>query len=229
MEPPKKTLKTYFITGLVLLMPVTLTLAIVIFVINLLTEPFVGLVKGFLDYYNLLERGFLFLNADQVQRYFSKVIIIALLFFCTVALGYLARWLFFHYFLGLWEKLLRRIPVISSIYKTSQDVINTLFTANSSSFKQVVLVPFPIKTTLTIGFITRENLPLIGTETEPRVGVFIPTAPNPSSGYLVMFKKEELQYVDMKVEDALKYVISCGITAFPSSEESTPIPESSPR
>lgn len=204
-------MKKYFITGLVILLPVALTLAIVIFLFNLLTEPFVGIVRAIFDHFNIFESGFLFLSVDQVEKYISQLLILVLLFFITVGLGILARWFFFHYFLHLWEIVLKRIPFVSSIYTTCQDVIKTLFTTDANSFKQVVLVPFPSIGTRAIGLVTRDNLPPVGNSNATLVSVFIPTTPNPTSGFLVLYKKEDITYLDMKVEEALKYVISCGM------------------
>lgn len=210
-QAPRKNLKAYFITGMVILLPLALTLAIVIFLFNLLTEPFAGIVKSILNYYNLFESGFIFLSADQVQKLFSQLIILVLLFFLTVSLGLIARWFFFHYLVRIWETMLAKIPFISSLYKTCQDIIQTLFAGSSNAFKQVVMVPFPSRGILTIGLVTNENILAIEDKKEPLIAVFVPTTPNPTSGYLMMFKEKDLIYLDMKVEDALKYVISCGV------------------
>lgn len=208
-------MKRYFVTGLIILLPVALTLAIVIFLFNLLTEPFAGIVKVFLTHYGLLNNGFLFLSADQAQKIISQVIILIMLFFFTVGLGFLARWFFIHYVIRIWEYILQRIPFIGSLYKTCQDVIQTLFQSDGSAFKQVVLVPFPSLTSTTVGFVTHDNILGIGEIGETLVAVFVPTTPNPTSGYLMIFKASELVYLDIKPEEALKYIISCGVIAPP--------------
>lgn len=217
-------MKKYFLTGIVLLLPLALTIAIVMFIVNFLTTPFVGIVRGIMEYFDLLETNFLFLSAEQVQEVVSKIIILVLLFFFTVGLGVFARWFFIHYMLKFWDFVLHRIPFVSTIYKTSQDVINTLFTSKAKSFKQVVMVPFPSSATYTIGLVTGENIPgLPQSATQNIVAVFVPTTPNPTSGFLMMFQEKDLIYLDMKVEEALKYIISCGVILTPfksiSSEE----------
>lgn len=205
-------MKKYFVPGLVTLLPLALTVMVVLFLFNLLTEPFVGIVKGILDHFDLLNTGFLFLSADESQLIVSKLLILVLLFFFTVFLGWLARWVFFHYMLRSWEWIVHRIPFVSNVYKTSQDVIKTLFTSDGHSFSQVVLAPFPSKATYCIGMLTKESLPAIpGTPIQNMAAVFIPSAPNPASGFVVLYKKEDLIHLDMKVEDAFKYVISCGV------------------
>lgn len=213
-------MKKYLITGLVIMLPLALTLVIVAFIFNLLTEPFVGIVKAILDYYNILENGFLFLSAGQLQKYTSQLIIIALLFFFTAGLGWLARWFFINYLIGFWDDVLHRIPLISRIYKTCQDIIQTLFKSQTKSFKQVVMVPFPSHENQVIGLVSRDDLPAFKQNEKPLVAVFVPTTPNPTSGFLVMYEEKDLVYLDMSVEDALKYVISCGMIASPISPES---------
>jgi len=208
-------LKAYFITGLVILLPLALTLAIFVFLFNLLTEPFVGIVSAVLGHYGILNNGFFILSAEQIQKLLSQIIIIVLLFFFTVGLGLLARWFFFHYLIRLWEYVVAKIPIIRSIYRTCQEIIDTLFMSTANSFKQVVLVPFPSANTLAIGFVTRDDIKIVGKGKKSYIGVFVPTTPNPTSGFLMMFNEQDLVYVDMKIEEALKYVISCGVIGAP--------------
>lgn len=212
-------MKKYFVTGLVILLPTALTIAIVIFMFNLLTKPFLGIVKSIFEHYSLLESGFLFLSADQVQTYISQLIIITFLFFSTVLLGLIARLFFFYYLIRFWDYIIHRIPVINTIYKTCHDVINTLFSSNTKAFQQVVLVPFPNQKASSLGFVTCAKLPAItGLKDLDRVVVFVPTTPNPTSGFLVLYKKEDLVYLDMKVEEAFKFIISCGVIMVPFSK-----------
>jgi uncharacterized membrane protein len=205
-------MKRYFITGLVILLPLALTIAIMVFIFNLLTVPFLGIVKTVFDHYHLLEQGFLLLNADQVQSLVAKFLILVSLFFIVIGLGFIARWFFFKTFIRFAEYIVKRIPLVSSIYRTCQEVIKTIFTSKTNSFKQVVLVRFPHPHTYSIGLITRDEIPsLANTSHADAVAVFVPTTPNPTSGFLVMFKPADLIYLDMKVEDAFKYIISCGV------------------
>lgn len=208
-------MKKYFITGLVILLPLALTFVVVAFIFNLLTEPFVDIFKAIFNYFGLFSSGFLFFSPDQLQKYISQMMILVLLFFSTVGLGLLARWFFVHYFIRGWEYILNKIPVIRSIYKTCRDIISTLFTSDTNSFKQVVMVPFPSKEIMAVGFVTRENLPPMGENKQAMIAVYVPTTPNPTSGFLMMYREDDIVFIDMKVEDALKYVISCGVIATP--------------
>jgi uncharacterized membrane protein len=209
-------MKKYFITGLVILLPVTLTLIVVIFLFNFLTEPFLGITKSIFQHYDLSDTGFLFLRGEQLQNFISQILIFAVLISLTFLLGFVARWFFIYYLIRLWENVIHRIPFVSSIYKACKDVIKTIFTSKTNAFKQVVMVRFPNPDTWTIGLMTRDGMPglehIVG---EDVVLVFVPTTPNPTSGFLTIFKKDEVIPLDMKVEDALKYVISCGVIMAP--------------
>ncbi|MCB1111873.1 MAG: DUF502 domain-containing protein [Chlamydiales bacterium] len=205
-------MRKYFITGLMILLPLAMTIIIVMFLVNLLTVPFIGIVQSIFNYYDIFTQGFLFLSAAQVQEYVAKVLILAALFFSTVFIGWITRWYFIHRLLKIWDYLFNKVPFIRSVYKTSQDVINTIFTNDSKSFKQVVLVPFPGSESYSIGLITRESLPGLPKPGDSElVAVFVPTTPNPTSGFLIIFEEKEVIYLDMRVEEALKYVISCGV------------------
>lgn len=204
-------LKNYFFTGLIILLPIALTLWILAFLFNLLTEPLAGILASLFDRYDLFENGFLFLTGSQVQEFISQIIIFLLLFSVTVTLGVITRYFFIKYLIDLSDWILHKIPFISPIYKGCQDLINTLFSSDSKAFKTVVLVPFPEKGNYTVGFLTCDNLD-IGAG-KPFVAVFIPTAPNPTSGFLILYPPDQIKIVDMKVDEAFKYVISCGVIA----------------
>ena len=207
-------MKKYFLTGFIILLPVAITLAVVFFLFNLLTQPFVGLFKGIFEP---------FISSDELQIFISQLVILFLLFFVTVSLGLLARWFFLHHLIRLGEKFIKRIPFISGIYSACKDVIKTLFTSDANAFKQVVIVRFPHADAQTIGLITNES-----PESQDCFGkavgkdmtlVFIPTTPNPTSGFLVVCRKSDLIYLDMKVEEAFKFIISCGVIAAPFKEK----------
>lgn len=203
-------MKKSFITGIIILLPLTLTLAVLSFFFNLLTEPFLGVTKSLLGRYDLLGSSFLFFTPDQTLTVVSKLLILVLLFFFTLLLGYIARWFFIYYLIRLWEYLIHRIPFVSSIYKTFQDIIKTLFSTKSNAFKQVVLIPFPNQDSRAIGLVTCEAVKGLNSS-EELTAVFIPTTPNPTSGFLVMMKKSAMTPLNMSVEEAFKYIISCGV------------------
>lgn len=212
-------MKKYFITGLVLLLPVAVTIAVIAFLVNFLTKPFIGLVSSILSHFPFLQKGFLFLNHEQLVRYTSQILILIMLFLVTVLLGVITRWFFFKALIKLGDRILHRIPIVNTVYKTTQDIIKTLFVSDKNSFKQVVMVPFPRAGVYVLGLVVRES-PAVCCEAakEPLISVLVPTTPNPTTGFLMMYKKEDLIFVDIKPEDAIKYIVSCGVI-LPSSDK----------
>ena len=207
-------MKKYFITGLVILLPLALTLAIVLFLVDLFTGPFIGVVREVFNTYGLFQKGVLFLSATQTQQLASQLLILTLIFFATVLIGLVAKWFFVHTLLKLNDFIFQRIPIVRTIYRTSKDVIQTIFTSKTSSFKQVVMVPFPTQKSHCLGFLTKED-PKSRFPGQDMVSVFVPTAPNPTSGYLILYQKEDLIFIDMRVEDAFKCIVSCGVIMAP--------------
>ncbi len=205
-------MKKNFITGLVLLLPGAVTIAILLFLINFFTTPFVGFTSQLIEQWNLFQDGFFFLTQKQVIQYGSRILILLSLFGVTVLLGVVTRWFFMHALIKLCDKALLRIPLVSTLYKTSQDIIKTIFVSDKNSFKQVVMVPFPRPGVYVLGLIARGSPNSCCAATEKNlISVLVPTTPNPTTGFLLMFQKEELIYLDMKAEDAIKYIVSCGV------------------
>lgn len=205
-------MKKYFVTGLVILLPLAVTIAVLVFLVNFFTKPFIGMVSSILSSWNLFSEGWLFFSREEIIQYGSRILILFMLFFFTAGLGLIARWFFMNAILQLCDKLLHRIPIINTVYKTSQDIIKTLFISDKNSFKQVVMVPFPRPGVYVLGLLVRESPKACCLASqEELISVLVPTTPNPTTGFLLMFKKEELIFVDMKPEDAIKYIVSCGV------------------
>ncbi|GAB4191946.1 MAG: DUF502 domain-containing protein [Simkaniaceae bacterium] len=205
-------MKKYFITGLVILLPLAVTIAIVIFIVNFLTQPFIGLVSDFLKRFDIVNRGFLFLTPQQVLKYGSQILILIGIFLVTVLLGMIARWFFFKTLISLSDRVLHRIPLVNKVYKTTQEIIKTIFSSDKNSFKQVVMAPFPKEGTYVMGLISRESPKICSFAAKSElISVLIPTTPNPTTGFLIMYKKEDLIFLDVPPEDAIKYIVSCGV------------------
>jgi uncharacterized membrane protein len=205
-------MKKYFITGLIILLPLAMTIAIVAFIVNFLTQPFIGLVSRFFIEFNIVNKGFLILSPEQTIKYGSQLIILITLFLVTIVLGMIARWFFFKSLINLSDQILHRIPVVNKVYKTSQEIIKTLFSSDKNSFKKVVMVPFPNEGSYAIGLIARESPKECSTfAKETLISVLIPTTPNPTTGYLLMYKESQIIHLKMRPEEAIKYIVSCGV------------------
>jgi len=215
-------MKKHFITGLVILLPLTVTLLVLGFVIRFLTQPFVGIVSNFFAQLNIVNRGFLFLSPDQLLKYGSQFLILIILFLLTVFLGMITRWFFINALFRLGDKILHKIPIVNTVYKTTQEIIKTLFVSDKNSFKQVVMAPFPHPGVYMLGLVSREAPGQCSKAVnEELISVLIPTTPNPTTGFLLMFKKQDLVYLDLKPEEAIKCIVSCGVI-LPGSHPPTP-------
>src|ERR1700722_1578949 len=205
-------MKKHFITGLVILLPLVVTIAVVVFLVNFLTQPFIGMVSAILAKLHIINRGFLFLKPEHLMQYGAKLIILVLLFLFTVGLGMITRWFLINALLRMGDRILNRIPIVNTVYKTTQDIIKTLFVSDKNTFKQVVMVPFPREDIFVLGLISRESPETCCNAVKDElVSVLVPTTPNPTTGFLLMIKKQDLIYIDMKPEEAIKYIVSCGV------------------
>jgi len=111
----------------------------------------------------------------------------------------------------LWERLLARIPLVSSVYASVKQVLVTM-TSGGKSFRKVVLLEYPRKGIWTLGFLTGKGIPVMEKETgEELVNLFVPTTPNPTSGFFLMAPKKDVRELDISVEAGLKLIISAGV------------------
>lgn len=205
-------MKKHFITGLVIVLPLVLTLVILSFLLKLLTKPFEGIAVSLLEHFNLLGQSFLFFNSKQVLNYFSQMLIIVVLFLLTLLMGFLARWFFFHEIIKLSDWAMHRIPLINKIYKASQETVTTLFSSQSRTFREVVLVPFPHFGGRSLGFVTADRLHEKSHEQyQNMITVFVPGTPNPTVGLLILYRRDQVVPLNLSVEQAIKCVISCGV------------------
>lgn len=218
--------KRSFVTGLILLLPATITFMIVSSLFNLLTTPFVQIVKPVLDkvstHLPLFSNGFLFLSGAQIATLIAQLLILfgIILFITTV--GLVARWFFVKWIMEYMDHLVQRTPFVGTMYNAIRDTTNTLFSSKTDAFHQVVLAPCPISKGYSIGLVAQDACSFPHhPEIEHSVAVFIPTTPNPTSGFLLLCRREELIYLDIPVRDAMKHVMSCGVVPlYPHSSRS---------
>jgi uncharacterized membrane protein len=119
----------------------------------------------------------------------------------------------------VWERILDRMPIVRSIYGATKQIMETIFSDKSEAFRDVVMFEFPRKGMWAIGFVTGESRGEVQEKTAQTVmNVFFPTTPNPTSGFLIFVPREDLVYLKMSVEDAIKLIVSGGIVT-PGSQE----------
>lgn len=202
-------MKKFLLTGLIILLPLAITLAFLRFLIDFLTAPFINLVKDLFNEIHLIDQDFLWFPSDKIILYLSKILILIALFFGVALIGLLGRWFIIRQFFGLGEQILNKIPIVNSIYHATREVTKTLLKPDTTAFKQVVLVPFPHPNSYALGLISQKTT--IVKNNEDLITVLIPTTPNPTSGFLLIAPKKDLVYLDIRPEEAIKYVISCGV------------------
>lgn len=194
-----KALKKYLITGILVWLPIAVTIWIITYIINA-TDRLITIIPAQWQPQNYI--GF---NIPGL----GFLIALAVLFITGVfAANMLGRKI-----LEAWDRLLGRIPVVKSIYSSVKKVSESLLSDNSRSFKTPVLVPFPQPNIWTIAFVSG-SIPhrvLHDLPSQDYTPVYVPTTPNPTGGYYILVKNSDIRPLNMSVDDALKYVISLGM------------------
>jgi uncharacterized membrane protein len=206
-------MRKYFITGLLVLVP----LAITAWVLNLVIST--------------MDQSLLLVPARwQPKEVFGRnipglgTILTIVIVFLT---GLFTNNLVGNYVVRLWERILHRIPIVNSLYSSVKQVSDTLFSSSGNAFRKAVLIPYPHQNSWTIAFLT--GVPggdvknhLVG----DFVSVYVPTTPNPTSGFFLMMQRSEVVELDMTVDAALKYIVSMGVVtpvATPGVATSDPV------
>ena len=192
-------LRNYFITGIVVLVPIGITLY--------LTKFFIAISS------KLIPEE---INPNSYLPFLIPGLEIVLAVIFITLIGYLSLSFIGKKVLQLFNDLLKKIPILRTIYSAIGQMAETLAPKRKSK-KSVVLVEYPRKGSWAVGFATKDNKGEISKKTNQRlVNVFIPTTPNPTSGFLLMFPKNEIIYLDMNFEEASKFIVSAG-TSDPKS------------
>lgn len=201
-------MKKYFLPGLVLLLPIAITIWLAHFILTFLTKPFVGGMSALL---HRLPVNPLLATESRIHLLAQCLILIAL-FVCTLFIGFVARKYFFRHVLSLADRFLHKIPLVNKVYKTSKEIVQSLFMPNKNAFKQVVMIPFPYKGSYCIGLVSNDAPKTCSEAQETElVSVFVPTTPNPTTGFLILCPRSELIHLEMRSEEAIKYIVSCAV------------------
>ena len=141
-------------------------------------------------------------------------LIVAIVFF--IIIGWFATNILGRFIIRIYEYVLDRMPVIRTLYGAIKQIFETIMASQSSAFREAVMLEYPRKGVWSIGFVTGKTEGEVQrVTTEETINVFVPTTPNPTSGYLLFVPKKELVYLDMTVEEAVKLVVSAGIITPP--------------
>jgi uncharacterized membrane protein len=204
-------MKKYFFTGFITLLPIALTIIIISWLFNLFTAPLAGITEAVILAYEK-KLGLSLANHEALVLFLSRVFALILLLILILFLGFCGQKFLINVFFKIPERLFAHIPLVRTIFRLSNDITKAMFQENKKTFKETVLLPFPHHDALAIGFVTGET-PLVFREDKPHtdLAIFVPTAPHPMSGFVLLTPKKIVLPVDVSVEDAFKFLISCGV------------------
>ena len=195
-------MKKYFITGLLVLVPLFITVWVISGLVGMMDQSLLLLPETWRP------KAQLGLDIPGMGAILTLLII-----FVT---GVIATNFFGKRLILVWEALLARVPVVKSIYASVKQVSDTLFSDSGNAFRQAVLVQFPRPGVWTIAFVTgKPGGDVVNHLSGDYLSVYVPTTPNPTGGYFLMLPRADVVELDMSVDEALKYIISMGVVAPP--------------
>ncbi|MCF6231527.1 MAG: DUF502 domain-containing protein [Rhodobacteraceae bacterium] len=217
-KPPRRTLlgslRASFLTGLVVIAPVGLTIWLIWSVIGWIDGVVLPLVPK-----TIRPEEYIGINLRGVGVIFFLVF--------TIFTGWIAKGIIGRSMILFGESLVSRMPVVRTIYSGIKQISETVFAQSERSFEKACLIQYPRKGIWAIGFVSIRAKGEVAKKAETSgylVGVFIPTTPNPTSGFLLFFPEEDVIELEMSVEDAAKLVISAGLV-YPNGKDPTTPPE----
>ena len=203
-------MKKYLIAGLLAWLPLAITVWVLSWLLGAMDGLFLWLLHGAetvlpLSMQPMLER------LRHIPGLSILVLVLAMLLTGVFVTNIFGQW-----WLKQWDRLMHRIPIVKSIYSSVKQVSDTLFSSSGNAFREAVLVQYPRQGSWTIAFVTGKP----GGEVAHHlpgdfVSVYVPTTPNPTSGFFLMMPRSEVVVLDMSVDQALKYVISMGVVIPP--------------
>ncbi|HJV28311.1 MAG TPA: DUF502 domain-containing protein [Aromatoleum sp.] len=203
-------MRRYFITGLLIWIPLSITFMVLAWIVGTLDQIIDWLPNG------LQPRHLLGFNIPGAG------VVVALLL--VLSTGLIAANVIGQKLVMFWEGLLSRIPVVKSLYNGVKQVSDTLFSSSGQAFRKALLVRYPHQDSWTIAFLTGKPGGDAANHLDGEyVSVYVPTTPNPTSGFFLMMAKANVIELDMSVDEALKYIISMGVVAPPARNGSSSI------
>jgi uncharacterized membrane protein len=200
-------LKKYFITGLLIWVPLAITVWVLALIVRTMDQSLLLLPEA------LRPERFLGIYIPGIGALLTLLVV-----FLT---GLVTANILGQKLIRFWEGVLARIPVVKSVYYSVKQVSDTLFSSNGEAFRKALLVQYPRQGSWTIAFLTGQpGGDVVNHLPGDHVSVYVPTTPNPTSGFFLMMAKSDVVELDMSVDEALKYIISMGVVA-PAAPNST--------
>jgi uncharacterized membrane protein len=208
-----RSLRNAFLTGLILLTPLGVSLFVFGWLVNNIGGRFSNRLLYFIPT--------LWRQNEDLQLIWNILATIILVLGVTL-LGYMSRYFVGKWFLSATENILDKVPFINTVYKTVKQIVQTFSTQQRAVFKKTVMVEYPRKGVWVLGFLTSETKGETQSKTQQKLrNIFIPTTPNPTSGFLLMIPSDEVHELDMSIGDGMKMIISGGavVPPFPLEDE----------
>lgn len=201
-------IRRYFVTGLLIWVPLAITAWVLSLIVGTLDQSL-----------RLLPSAAHPKNITGFDLPGAGVVLTLLIIFIT---GVLAANFIGQRLVVWWERLLAKIPVVNSIYHSVKQVSDTLFSSSGNAFRKALLVQYPREGSWTIAFLTGQPGGDVANHlTGEYVSIYVPTTPNPTSGFFLMMPTKDVIELDMSVDEALKYIISMGVVAPPTAPRSS--------
>ncbi|MBU6442092.1 MAG: DUF502 domain-containing protein [Betaproteobacteria bacterium] len=200
-------LKNLFVAGLLVWLPLTIT----IWVLWQLLSVFDGIFRAVIGALDAVAPSLqpLLDNLARTPGLGVIVVVAAILLTGLLVANFVGQW-----WLRQWDSVIARIPIVKSIYSSVKQVSDTLFSSNGNAFRQAVMVQYPRAGSWTIAFVTGQPGGEVARHLPgEHISVYVPTTPNPTSGFFLMVPRAEVVELSMSVDEALKYVISMGVVA----------------
>ena len=210
-------MKKYLVTGLLVWLPLAITVWVLSWLLGALDGVFASLLSATQAVLPESARA----NIDSLRRVPGLgVLVLGLGMLLT---GIFVTNIFGQWWVRQWDKMMGRIPIVKSIYSSVKQVSDTLFSSNGNAFREAVLVQYPRQGSWTIAFVTGKPGGEVAQHLSGAyVSVYVPTTPNPTSGFFLMMPRADVVALSMSVDEALKYIISMGVVAPPN--RSAPVP-----
>lgn len=192
-------MKRYFIAGLLIWIPIVITVWVLAWIVGTLDQTLLLLPQA--------------LRPEQLFGMHIPGLGVILSLLVIVATGVVAANFIGERLVRYWDGLLSRIPVVKSIYYSVKQVSDTLLSSNGQAFRKAVLVQYPRQGSWTIAFLTGKPGGDAAKHLTDHVSVYVPTTPNPTSGFFLMLPRADVIELDMSVDEALKYIVSMGVVA----------------
>ena len=212
-------MRKYIIAGLLVWLPLAITIWVLLWLL--------GLMDGMFSWVLTLSQAVLPMGADAFIESLRHIPGLSVLVMVAMMLttGVFVTNIFGQWWVRQWDKMMSRIPIVNAIYSSVKQVSDTLFSSSGNAFREAVLVQYPHAGSWTIAFVTGKPGGEVAAHLDvEHVSLYVPTTPNPTSGFFLMMPRTQVRPLQMSVDQALKYIISMGVVVPPPPAPPPPLP-----